>query len=144
MNYLKCLSIVSVVLILGCGLGTLPPPEASNAEEQAYFMKVSQTPLTLTLPNSEADDAWGRAQSFIGKYSSMKLQVAMDYVLQTYNPTTANYGYYVTRTPMGDETEFDVRCLYEGFMGAQRQEINARVLAYYMQTGELNPKFVSQ
>jgi len=107
-------------------------------EEADYLMAIRRSPLTFQLPKAQADDAWGRAQSFIGKYSSMKLQVVTEFVLQTYNPSDYKYGYYVTKTPMGENVEFSIQCLTAGFFADQNAaERNAYILAWYIKTGEL-------
>jgi hypothetical protein len=121
-------------------------PLASNPEEEAYLAAVRATPLVVSLPKDQADDGWGRAQSFVGKYSSMKVQVATDYVLQTFNPASPaiDFGYYITRTPLGDQVEFDVKCVAGNSFTRDSATLNAHVLAHYIQTGELNPKFIEQ
>jgi len=56
----------------------------------AYLKAVWSAPLDFTVPNREEEIVWGRIQSFIGKYSTVKIQVATDYVVQTYN---TKYGF---------------------------------------------------
>jgi len=113
-------------------------------QEEAYINDVLNTPLTFTVAKDDSEETWGRIQSFVGKYSSMKLQTATDFVLQTYNPTGSvpRYGYTATKTPMGDEVEFQVDCTYCNMFTRKEAIQNAHILAYYALTGEVNPRFV--
>lgn len=110
-------------------------------EQQSKLKEVNAFPTQFTMDKSEAADAWGRAQSFIGRFSSMKLQTATDYVIQTYTPTQADagitFGYNVTKTPAGDVVQFDVSCSSNNVFAAGESMQNARALAYYIKTGEL-------
>jgi len=97
-------------------------------------------PLRFAIPNNEAEIAWGRAQSFVGRFSSMKLQVATDYVIQTYNPESAwEFGYAATRTPGIGHALCDVDCQTGGTLGADEAEQNAHIFAYYVKTGLIPP-----
>ncbi len=91
-------------LLMGCATTSMLK---LTPEEQTYLEKAKAFPLEFTIAKSEADEAWGRAQSFIGRFSSMKLQTVTDFVIQTYNPGSGdvNFGYYVTKTPMGEEVQ---------------------------------------
>lgn len=135
------LSLLVTLLLAGCA--TVPP---LTAEQQAYFQQVQAMPTTFTVLKAEAEDAWGRAQSFIGRFSSMKIQTATDFVIQTYNPLSnaVQYGYYVTRTPMGEQMQFDVQCVTGNLFASGNANQNAKVLAYYIKTGELRPEFISR
>ena len=96
-------------------------------------------PLTFTVPKEQAGDAWGRAQSFVGRFSSMKLQTATEFIIQTYNPVGSSvaYGYYVTRTPLGADHQFEVQCVYGNMFSAQDANTNAHLAAHYIATGQL-------
>lgn len=137
--------IVLVLFVLvGC---TSISMKNLTPEERNYFEKVDAFPLEFTMPTIEADDAWGRAQSFIGRFSSMKLQTVTDYVIQTYNPGSSDvkFGYYVTKTPMDDEFQINVQCNTGNMFAGGDAKRNARILAYYIKTGELcNPRFIAR
>ncbi len=115
------------------------------SEEQKYYDEAMACPLIFELPNSEAEKAWARAQSFIGRFSPMKLQIATDYILQTYTPTRATsaaYGYYVTRTPLDSTYEFEVNCVTDNpFLQPEANE-NGHLAAYYIKTGQLKSKYI--
>ena len=144
--------ILVLGLLSGCAAWKLPPitPEEQARldefarEEQTYLAKAMPFPLEFTIPKGEADEAWGRAQSFIGRYSSMKLQIATDFIIQTYNPgSLSGFGYYVTKTPMGDNVQITVQGLTDIYLASANQ--NAHILAYYIKTGELiNPGLIKQ
>jgi len=121
---------------------------------QSYVTRAEQSPLTFKVSKEREEEVWGRIQSFIAKYSSMKIQVATDYVIETYNPSKievrdpkwpgANFGYEAIKTPMGDEVEFEVKCVtgdpskyYELIAG-----YNAHYLAHYALTGEIKEEAV--
>lgn len=63
----------------------------------------------VTIPKSEGDDAWGRATVFVNKHSDMKIQVASDNIIDTYNPTKPGYrGYTITRRSSGDNVIIEI------------------------------------
>ena len=131
----KTVALLPVALLLvSCiqtSLYTLTP------EEQAYLDEAKRCPVEFKVSKEASADAWGRAQSFVGRYSRMKLQIATDYVIQTYNPTAGGYGHYITRTPVGDSAQLNVECVGDInsiFSGANLSN-NAHILAYYIRTG---------
>lgn len=127
-----CSTFAGVVLLGGCV--TLSPAQ------EAYLRKVMATPLTVEMTKTEAVDAWGRAQSFLGQYSSMKIQTATDYVLQTYNPMGSgiSYGYNVTKTPAGDRVRITVVCGTNNMFAGGDADRNAHILAHYIKSGDLS------
>ncbi|MFC1595651.1 hypothetical protein ACFL3X_01930 [Gemmatimonadota bacterium] len=129
--------VLLVGLISGCGATT--SMMRLTTEETTYLAKVNAHPLEFTIPKSEDADAWGRAQSFIGRFSSMKLQTVTDYVIQTFNPSESDvsYGYYVTKTPLGDEIQYTIQCNCGNMFGGADANQNGRILAYYISSGEL-------
>lgn len=108
-------------------------------DQKLYTEQMMAFPLEFEMSKTAAVDVWGRAQSFIGKYSSMKLQTATDFIIQTYNPGEyeVSYGYYVTKTPLGEKVQFTVVCNTGNMYRAQSATANAHILAYYMATGKL-------
>jgi hypothetical protein len=72
--------------------------------------QVKKIPLVFKLPMSESDDAWGRANLYLSNNSSMKVQTASDYLLETYNPTSVGrIGFSITRSPVKDSVLFTVK-----------------------------------
>ena len=141
MRSLRLFAIILLITMNGC-IHEIKAPQST--EEQSYLTKVTSFPLRFTIPKSELPDAWGRAQSFIAQYSDMKIQIATNNVIQTYNPSDSsiNYGYSVTNAPMGDNVIITVKCLNTYIGNVKRAELNAHALAYFMKTGELNPRFL--
>lgn len=82
-------------------------------EEKAALTKARETGAKFKMAkDSSANDAWARAQVFVSKYSTMKLAESTDFVIETYAPNGwAKYGYAISRTPIGEEFEFEVKCV---------------------------------
>ena len=142
-NRITC-AVVVCLLAGACASAPKGPSIADKMFELAGMMSPSSlaramaTPLTFTVPKDKSDEAWGRVNSFIARYSTMKIQTASDYIIQTYNPTDKfnAYGYTANRMTKGDAVEISVDCVYvESY---QKQAIrNAHLLAHYAATGEL-------
>jgi uncharacterized lipoprotein len=136
----KIISIIFLVMLLvGCA-ARQPMTQA----ERDRFDKIRAYPTTFTLPNEQSEEAWARAQSFIAQYSNMKIQIATQYLLQTYNPTGAipTYGYNVSRMPSGDKTQFTVQCISGNRFAGKEAQQNAATLSYYMATGDLESRMI--
>jgi len=112
---------------------------SSNSFAHPSMFKSPSEQLEFAIPKIEADDAWGRAQGFIGRFSSKKLLTVTDFVIQTYDPMGCSdeYGYSVIKTPMGDNVLIAVECIVGNTLIKPNAEKNARILAYYIKTGEL-------
>ncbi len=128
--------IAAILFFTGCAATT--STMTLTPEEQTCLQKAKAFPLEFTIPKDQEAEAWGRAQSFLGRFSSMKLQTVTDFVIQTYNPpgSLRDFGYSVTKTPMGENVQFTVEC----FTGSAYREdavINAHISAWYIATGEL-------
>jgi len=136
--------ITIVVLIASVFLFSCAAQAPFTQQETAFAQKANNYPTTFSLPNDKAEEAWARAQLFIAQYSNMKIQIATQYVLQTYNPVGAVpiYGYNITRTPAQNETRFTVQCMHSNMWSGKEAQQNASMLSYYMATGELELRFV--
>jgi hypothetical protein len=120
-------------------------------EERAYLKRVMKTPIVFTVPNEKAEEIWGRIHSFIGRYSSMEIWIATDYVIQTYEPRGFfDYGYIVVRTPKEDDFEFSIECMGISVLKTLTTKTitnkndkvcnrNAHLLAYFALSGEEVP-----
>ena len=126
-SYISCI----LLFLFGCSyVNTL----SLSPQEKAYVSKVSQHSLEFTIPDSQVTNAWGRAQSFIGKYSYSKIKTATDYIIQTEEAGQSRpFDYNVTKTIQKDSSQITVRCSPETPDG----EMNAHILAYYIEFGEL-------
>lgn len=134
----KSICLVAALALL-CGTSWAAKETAVAANELDYWSKVNATELTVFIPEGEVGDAWGRAQSWVGKYSSMKVQIATDYIIQTFNPTYwPQYGYYLTKEPKEGGADISVECIaLWGIFSRKAKDKNAHILAYYIQTGTL-------
>jgi len=117
----------------------------ATPEEAAYLERVMACPLIFVIPTDEAELAWGRIQGFLGKYSSMKIQTATDYVVETYNPaqSAVDFGYSIVRTPVEEGVEIVIRCVTGNMFCRREADLNAHILAHYARAGEIMPKFIS-
>lgn len=129
-----------MVFIIGACAARVPLTQ----EQRDFAGRANNYPTSFTLPNEQAEEAWGRAQVFIATYSNMKLQIATQYVLQTFNPVGnwPRYGYNVTRMQSAGETQFAVQCMCSNMFNGKQAQQNASMLSYYMVTGELEPRFI--
>jgi|GEM_PF-1024724 len=152
MNKKLVLLSMSCLFLYSCTL--LLQQEPLDPEDQAYIDKVQSFPyfnkydttLSFRLPREEAEDAWGRTQVFIEKWSDMKVARITDYVIETYMPPKTGegrFGYKAIRTPMGNEVRFDITCESGYRFASGGANMNAHILAYYAKTGELRPKFIN-
>ncbi len=123
---------------------------------QIYVQRAIKIPLTFKVSREKEEEVWGRIQSFIAKYSSMKIQIATDYVIETYNPTKTDeydpkFGYKAIKTFIEDKVEFKVEC-FAGESGLNsnagnkynefKADHNAHILACYALTGKIEEKAV--
>jgi len=152
MTRIKGASIwVTATLFAGLGCAPIPSKPAATPQQLAYLASIGQEPLEFEVTKDKAAEIWGRAQSFIGQYSSMKIQVATEFVLQTFNPIsgqnvyTTTYGYSVTKTPLAETVRISVECSHGGFVNmfhSDKEDAalalqNAHILTHYLRTAEL-------
>jgi hypothetical protein len=74
-------------------------------------------------------------------------QTGSEYFIPTYSPSElgASFGYHVTMTPLSEVVQFNVRCITENVSKAVDAYVNAHLLAYYMETGDLPyPKLIKR
>jgi hypothetical protein len=147
-NLTKRLIFAAVVCLLAgaCGPGmTDRPPAATSPEANVYLSRVMAAPLTFTVPKDKSDEAWARVNSFIAKYSTMKIQTASEYIIETYNPIDNfhAYGYTANRMTKGNEVEISVTGTW--YWGQKKTATrNAHILALYAVTGELDESLISR
>ncbi|MDD5303328.1 MAG: hypothetical protein PHS14_09490 [Elusimicrobia bacterium] len=141
---------MKIVLVVAAGIaGALTScataPTAKTPEEVAYLASVAGEELEFDLVKAASDDAWGRAQVFLAKHSSMKVQTATTNLVENYTPTpdamNPNYGYRVTRAAGPKGEHFSVECFtgnpYAGPGMSGIPARNAKILARYIKTAEL-------
>ena len=69
----------------------------------------------------------------------MKIQIATDFVLQTYNPgnNDVSFGYSIVKSPMDDSLEYTVECNTGNIFAINEAQNNAHILAWYIKYNEL-------
>jgi hypothetical protein len=134
----------TAVMLSGCVHSNYVKP-AYPALQQAYIEKVMASPLEVNIKKSQIEDAWGRTQAFIAKYSDLKIQTVSDYSIQTYNSYRIfMYGYTAIKTPAKDGFTITVNCISANSLSRSTREkmqdaldLNAHIFSYYVETGEL-------
>jgi len=111
-----------------------------TVEEEGYLSEVMSHPLTFIVPIEDSDHCWGGVQSFIGKYSSMKIRIVTDNVIETYDPLSNCFAYKAIRTELRNGTEFIISCRDNTVSKYATQ--NAHILAYYLTTGKIIPRLI--
>jgi hypothetical protein len=149
MKHIRMLLAVSAVAVTSFACASAPQ---LTAEETAWLKKAMDFPTSFSVPRAEADAAWTRAQSFVARYSTMPLderwiQTSAGTVIATLTPISmGQYGYLVTRAPLNDTLEgFTGECTWNKqllFGDGARADQNSHLLAYFMVTGEENPRCV--
>jgi len=112
--------------------------------EEGYLSDAMSHPLIFVVPAEDSDRCWGAIQSFIGKYSSMKIENITDYIIETHNPYSTRFGYRAVRTDLQDGVEFSVSCTYDNMFSKNAATQNSHILAYYLTTGEIIPRLINK
>lgn len=102
-------------------------------------------PAALIGTSVECDSSckieWQRAQLWLAKHSTMKVQTATDVLIQTYNPgaNVAAYGFSVTKEPIvgTDRYRIQVEAVCTSWLGCAPTPEDVRsAFLYYVKTGE--------
>src|SRR6267143_6200735 len=83
---------------------------------------------------------WQRAQFWLGKHATTKVQTATDVVIQTYNPRpdAPEYSFSVTKEPIGgDRYKISAEAFCGSMLGCSPRKIDVHnALLYYVKTGD--------
>jgi len=145
----KIILAMLVVTLTGCGALLFPPKELyqpQTVEERNYIQRVEATGFAVVVSKEDKKAAWQRAQGFIGKFSGMRMQTITDMVISTYAPNSysSGFGYRVSAMPTSDDKfEIMVICTEYNMHDKTAAHLNAKILAYYIQTGQLKAVFVT-
>lgn len=144
MNAYRSIFAVLLVLVAGCGLvqqqvdivkGSKQAARDKEAKREAQLDVARQTPLKFKVEKAQSADAWGRAQSYVSQHSDMKIQMATEFVIETYNPTVwKELGWKVTKTPMPDGDQIEVRPFANGRTPNELAD-SGHVAAHFIKTG---------
>lgn len=130
--------IIIVLVLLGCSTQSLMYLSPS---ESSYMERANACPLIFIIDKTEEEAAWGRAQSWLVKHSSMKIQTVTNFIIQTYTPAGrgVDYGYNIIKTLMKDEVQIEVQCGSQNPFAVKDAKNNAHLLAYFIKTGDPTP-----
>jgi hypothetical protein len=138
---------LSLLMVLTAFIAGCAAPHILTDDERTFSITMMAQPTTFTLPKTQSEDAWGRANVFVSQYSDMRIQSATNYTISTFGPLAiSQYGYEISRTPLGDSATFSVTCNWFAgnvFSNQQKEAAqNAHAAAYFIATGKINPIFV--
>ena len=130
--------ILLALVAFACPLNKITP------EQQAYLNRAMQQPIPVIVSTVQAEEAWGRIQSFIKLCSSRKAQIATDYLIDTYNPADKSdyYFYKAEKKVKGNTVEINLEVLWDHGQRREKCDRNLHLLAYYIVTGKLIPELV--
>lgn len=96
---MKAMTVAILAMLSGCAM--MKPPQAS-AEDIA---KASE-PLICSGPD-QCSIYWKRAQLWVAQNGGMKIQIATDAIIETYNPPNGSLTrwYRITKEPLGGTSE---------------------------------------
>lgn len=138
--------VLGIVFLAGCA--TTYTLDKLTPDEQAYIAKINSASPTFEMDKAKSEEAWSRGNSFINRFSGMKIQSSNEYHVSTYNPNasdTGTTGYELMKELNGNKVKFTVRCLTKVMNMKYTEEVcrnNEKLMAHYMMTGELQDKFV--
>jgi len=139
---LKSITFLAVcVFLISCSSA---PTAELTPEDQAFLDAMDLMETTFTVPEEESEAAWRRIKSFISEFSTMDIQTESDSSIETFKPDGYNYGYTASRTPSEDGIKMTVSCTCGNQFGNKNADRNAKCLAYFAKTGEINPTFITQ
>lgn len=111
-----------------------------QTKREAKLAELRALPLRFVVAKDQAPDAWQRAQVWVAKHASVKLQNTTDVLIETFNPGMSGmapqYGYKITKAPVPTGVEIDVQLLAPSAYWANRAPDNAPLAAHYIRTGE--------
>ncbi len=125
-------TLLTLIVLASCASSQL------SSSEQDYLRRILSTPTEFEIPEDSVQQAWMRAQSFIETYGTSGLQNVTDTIIRTTPPNRGvGFRYTVTRTPQGQTSRISIEVLAADLRSGPVADRNARILADYMQTGEL-------
>jgi len=146
----KYLILIIIAFLSSCASVKITP------EDQAYLDKAMACPLSFMVPKDKIDEVWSRAHVWIAQYSDLKIQIATEYIIDTYNPTALNpksilgssptffpkYGYKAMRVETQNNYQITVQCFSSNSIKSDAVNRNAHILAYYIKSSKLKPHLI--
>ncbi len=142
---MKKLIILAALMTTGCAAMT-GITRVYTSEERAYLDRAMATPQEIVVEKAKSEETWGRAQSFVGRFSDLKIQAATDYILETHNPVCGPYGcgglcgFSATKTPAGDKVRISGHPICDP--DSEKYKRIGALFRYYVATGEEPPEAV--
>ena len=78
MNCYRAALVAVIFGLTGCAAMT-GITRVYTPDETAYLDRAMASPAEIIVTKAKSEEAWGRAQSFIGRFSDMKIQVGTEY-----------------------------------------------------------------
>lgn len=134
---------VALVASILQSCGTTGPGSASNLSgytdaQRAYLDRSANSPLDFIASKERSDEAWGRGEAFLGRFATLRIQFATDYVMQAQPPDQySGAGFSFTRSPKGDSSLISISTL--GVLDSNASLRLEHVAAYYMLSEEEPP-----
>jgi hypothetical protein len=136
-NFMK--SPLAILSIMATFVGLSACASSTSAE-----LRTALAPAASIGTSVECDSGckieWQRAQLWLAKHASTKVQTATDVLLQTYNPPEqhAVYGFSIMKEPIGgDRYKISPNVVCGNFIGCSPKAIDVRnALLYYVKTGD--------
>lgn len=96
---MKAFTVVIMAALSGCAM--MKPPQASSDD----IAKAAEQ--LICEGQDQCSMYWKRAQLWVVQTSRMKLQIATDTILETYNPPSGSFtrGYRISKEPFGGNKE---------------------------------------
>jgi len=89
---------------------------------------------TFVITQNEDKDAWARANYYVTKNSSMKIQTSNDYLLENYyRKNQDGLSFKISRLPQQDKVLYEVT----SYSGIGYDEIESKKAAYFIKTGKV-------
>jgi hypothetical protein len=138
---------VCIVFLSACA--TTYTLDKLTPDEQGYMTKVNNASPTFEMEKAKSDEAWSRGNSFISRFSGMRVQSSNEYLVSTYDPNASDngtIGYTLMKELNGNKVKFTITCQTKALNFKFTPDVcrnNEKVMAHYMATGELNEKFVN-
>ena len=135
--------IVFVYLLYNCAPFTYSHYKLSETEK-TFIYKIQNQSTEFNYPEEQDELYWGRAGSFVAQYSSMKIQTANDFVIETYNPYSLfDFGWKIVKTPVDKDSN---KIQINNITTHDSKSLREKICAWYIRTGELppDPKIIYQ
>jgi hypothetical protein len=126
-----------LMMLVGCTAFVYRPTES----DMVYIHKIQNQPNEFGYLKTQDALYWGRAGSFVAQYSSMKIQTANDFIIETYNPSGSlggmfDFGWRIIKTPINNDSN---KIQISEISSVESPTMRERICAWYILTGELPP-----